>query len=108
MKVANRFIALCVLFVLMITLVVPIGTVRAAQPVESGGASPAQSELVSPEGFLNSDGTLKLDNSSSGSLDLKGWDVQIDPQRGPVFSQPKGEKASLFLDETPGEWEDLG
>jgi hypothetical protein len=41
---------------------------------------------VSLENLLNPDGTLKLDGSYSGALDLDGWQVDIDPERGPVFS----------------------
>lgn len=33
----------------------------------------ADSKGVSPEGMLNADGTLKLDGSFSGALDLSGW-----------------------------------
>ena len=36
--------------------------------------------------FLNPDGTLKLDGSYSGLIDLKPWHVRLDPSHGPVLS----------------------
>ncbi|MBI5294995.1 MAG: S-layer homology domain-containing protein [Chloroflexi bacterium] len=57
-------------------------------------------DLTSPDGMLNPDGTLKLDGSFSGTLDLKGYNVQLDPQRGPVFSQVNAPAM--------GNWENLG
>jgi hypothetical protein len=48
-------------------------------------AHAAQAKGVSPEGMLNSDGTLNLSKGFSGTLDLSGYSVQIDSQRGPVF-----------------------
>jgi len=35
---------------------------------------------------LNDDGSLKLDGNFSGSLDLSGWNVELDPVKGPVFA----------------------
>jgi hypothetical protein len=54
-------------------------------PVPVAQAMPAAA-LAAPESFLNADGTLNLDGSFSGSLNLTGWNVQIDPRRGPVFA----------------------
>ena len=61
------------------------------QPTSPAGAqatSPGQPQnnLVPARGLLNLDGSLRLDAKSSGSLDLKGWDVHIDPRHGPVFA----------------------
>ena len=52
------------------------------------GVFPAGASKSNPagSGFLNPDGTLKLDGSVSGPLNLQGWDVQLDEKRGPVFS----------------------
>ncbi|MBI5030659.1 MAG: hypothetical protein HZB51_09035 [Chloroflexi bacterium] len=65
----------------------------------------AQAQNVSPEKFLNDDGTLNLDGTFNGSLDLSGWNVQLDPTRGPVFnpgsSQPAAPSAA-------GAWSNLG
>ena len=48
------------------------------------GTKPAQAsaplaiEATSQESFLNPDGTLKLDGDFKGTLDLEGWDVNMD------------------------------
>jgi hypothetical protein len=63
----------------------------------------AGSEGVSPTGHLNPDGSLHLDGNFSGSFDLDGWDVQMDPVHGPVF-QPANAPSALAL----GEWASLG
>lgn len=36
--------------------------------------------------MLKADGTLDLEKGVSGTLDLAGWDVTLDPARGPVFT----------------------
>jgi len=92
-------------FVIMLSLVLGLALIPAsasAQPA-SRAASPAV-DKVSPEGFLNPDGTLRLDRKSSGQLNLSGWDVQLDPQRGPLFAPPPVPLASLTL----GHWDDVG
>jgi hypothetical protein len=67
-------------------------------------ATPARAEkgdLISvTDAMLNADGTLNLPPNFSGSLDLGGWDVQLDVARGPVFRPPQ---ASI-----PGAWSALG
>lgn len=74
------------------------------------GVFPAGASKPNPAGnrFLNPDGTLKLDGSVSGSLDLAGWDVQVDPERGPIFSPKKSD--SFLPSQTPktGDWFALG
>jgi len=60
-----------------------------------------ESALTSPSGMLNPDGTLKLDGSFSGNLNLEGWNVALDPKRGPVLSP----QASSV---TGGDWQALG
>jgi len=74
----------------------------------------AQSELSSAgethlsTSFINRDWTLNLNGTDPGSIDLQGWEVQIDQQCGPVFS-PKGDKASFpLLQPAPGDWAALG
>ncbi|MCQ3939392.1 MAG: hypothetical protein DPW18_20465, partial [Chloroflexi bacterium] len=62
-----------------------------AAPAQPAFASPPQSsgdesKGVSPEKFLNPDGTLNLNGDFSGTFDLEGWDVQLDPAKGPLFS----------------------
>lgn len=64
----------------------------------------AQANGVSPEKFLNPDGTLNLDGSFRGALDLSGYHVTIDPQRGPILDTNNSSKASLVA----GDWHNLG
>ena len=68
-------------------------------------AAGASEKGISPEAFLNTDGTLNLTRESSGSFDLTGWDVQLDAQRGPVFSRQNKVSASLAAF---GEWTNVG
>lgn len=49
-------------------------------------ADEANHKGVSPEAYLNPDGTLNTGGNVDGSFDLDGWDVQLDPALGPVFS----------------------
>ncbi|MEX1071893.1 MAG: sortase [Anaerolineales bacterium] len=41
---------------------------------------------LSPQAFLNPDGTLSLPANFSGAFDLTGWDVRLDGLKGPVLS----------------------
>ncbi len=41
------------------------------------------------DAMLHEDGSLNLPPGFSGSLDLDGWDVQLDTTRGPVFRPPQ-------------------
>jgi hypothetical protein len=63
----------------------------------------AETGEASPSSYLNLDGTLNLDGNFSGSFDLQGWDVQMDPMLGPVF-QPTDAPSTLAL----GQWASLG
>jgi N-acetylneuraminic acid mutarotase len=55
------------------------------------GAAPAQLTQAgpdgggAPEGLLNPDGTLDLSTGFQGTLDLRGWEVTMDSQRGPIL-----------------------
>lgn len=53
--------------------------------------------------MLNPDGTLNLSPGFRGSLDLHGWEVQLDDKRGPRFS-PSGKMAEAA---TTGTWYQL-
>ena len=53
-----------------------------AAPLANGSGDVDVANLLNPDGTLNTSGV-------SGSLALGGWDIQLDPQRGPVFS-PSG------------------
>ena len=83
------FFALC----LALNLVGTPQTFAYAKAVE-------KTELISPEELLNPDGTLNLDGSFSGTLNLDGYNVSMDPKRGPVFSQ-----ANIPAE---GDWDSLG
>ena len=61
---------------------------------------PTSAASTSPEGLLNPDGTLNMNKAFTGTLDIAGWNVQMDPLRGPVFSS-----ATLAA---PGEWANVG
>ena len=63
-------------------LTVALGTAT-AQPIQAELADP--SGTVSPEGLLNSDGTLDLSTGFEGVLDVSGWQVALDDERGPVL-----------------------
>ncbi len=56
--------------------------------------------LISPEPYLNADGTLNVPEGLTGSINLDGWDVTIDPQRGPLFAP--------ITAPAEGDWEALG
>ena len=71
---------------------------------------------TSNSGFLNEDGTLKLDGRAPASFQpfdtaqggFDGWDVQLDPERGPIFSPKDREAFSPLADTTAGNWSALG
>jgi len=62
-------------------LAVAVGT--APPPARSVQAAPGGP--VSPEGLLNPDGTLDLSTGFQGTVDLRGWQVTLDGERGPVL-----------------------
>jgi hypothetical protein len=43
-------------------------------------------QALPAEDLLNPDGTLRLDGTFTGALDIKGWNVTLDPDNGPIFS----------------------
>ncbi len=61
--------------------------VLALLPVSAPPVAAAEPTL---HDLLNPDGTLRLDGMFSGALDLDGWQVQLDPARGPVFAPAAG------------------
>jgi hypothetical protein len=58
--------------------------------------------------LLNADGTLRLDGDLSGALDLSGWDVRLDPDRGPLFTSSAREQTPSMNAPASGHWGDLG
>ena len=89
-----------------------IVTLVLAMFVDVFGITPVQAgtdvinEVIAVNDYLNTDGTLKLDNNVSGSLDLQGWDVNMDSQKGPVFTSI--DYSSQPDLQTEGNWENLG
>jgi len=60
-------------------------------------ASAETIKFFSSAGFLNPDGTLKLDSSVSGSLNLQSRNVRIDDEHHPVFSPKNIELLSPLM-----------
>jgi LPXTG-site transpeptidase (sortase) family protein len=73
---------LFMLVALNIGVTVPVGAAdNASSAIAGGNLIPVQPSM------LKADGTLNLSNGAiGGALDLRGWDVTLDPKRGPVFS----------------------
>jgi hypothetical protein len=71
---------------LILCLVVLLSLLGGGQGIghAKGQKTTAKPFLISNDA-LNPDGTLKLDGSYMGSIDLRNWDVQLDPNNGPVF-----------------------
>src|SRR6186997_1249828 len=69
---------------LLVSLVAALLVVIAL--VGSFGIPIARAGMLSPRELLNTDGTLNLTTGKAGALDLRGWDVILDPQRGPLLS----------------------
>ena len=46
----------------------------------------ADAKTLSPDEILNSDGTLNLTQGQVGTVDVRGWNITLDPQRGPVLA----------------------
>jgi|GEM_PF-4082310 len=43
------------------------------------------SQTTPPDALIAPDGTLRLDGAFTGAVDLSGWHVTLDPERGPIF-----------------------
>ncbi len=61
----------------------------------SFGIPLARAGWLAPNQVLNPDGTMKLNTEQSGAVDVRGWNVQLDPQRGPVFA-PQAPTADIW------------
>ncbi len=95
----TKLIHIFILAVVLFGLFIPTQTPQAqAKPGET-----ASSNEISPEELLNPDGTLSLDGSFNGALDLSGYSVAMDPLRGPVF----GAEESM-LSVPSDEWDNIG
>jgi len=78
--------------ILLIFLLTGLLAVTPPTPTRAATASAVD------ESMLNADGTLNMSKLPAGSIDPSGWDVNLDPTRGPVFSPIASE----------GNWSDLG
>ncbi|MCS6888813.1 MAG: hypothetical protein NZQ09_11435, partial [Chloroflexus sp.] len=63
---------------LVLVLVGAAAVAPKVKPVAAATATPVAA-------LLNADGTLRVDGAVTGALDLTGWDVALDPARGPVL-----------------------
>ena len=78
----------------LIAMLIAILFTMSGVPAQANGpAAPPDSDLtlsapagaVSPEGLLNPDGTLDMSTGFQGALNLRGWKVILDGERGPVL-----------------------
>jgi trimeric autotransporter adhesin len=95
----NKIAHILVLAAFLCGLLTPASAAQAAVQMP-----PAKGVLAAPGGFLNPDGTLKLDGSFSGSLDLSSYNVSLDPARGPVFGPAAGGAASPAAAPATNHW----
>jgi len=84
-------------FLNIIVLIALVFSLLAVSPAHFAQAQALASDAgIKPDAYVNPDGTLNLQSGLNGSLDLSGWDVTIDSQRGPVFNKPAaGQQAPL-------------
>jgi hypothetical protein len=81
----HRKLSVAVL-VLALLLILLSASAQAAPPISDlDGPSPVVG-TVSPAGLLNPDGTLDLSTGFQGTLDLRGWAVTLDGERGPALA----------------------
>ena len=76
-----------------------IGTLLLGNPTKA-----AKATAVSPQPLLNTDGTLQLDGAFNGVLDLQGYNVTLDPAKGPIFDPANTDAATTL----PGNWASVG
>ena len=88
-----------VIFHLFFTLLLVFAGSRLEITPARAATTALQAEGLSPAGLLNPDGTLRLDGAASGAINLSGWNVSLDPQRGPVFAPALA---------PAGEWDNVG
>ena len=63
--------------------------VEASAPAAAAAPEAAAAKEVPVETMLAPDGTLRLDGTFRGVVDISGWNVTLDPENGPVFT-PQG------------------
>lgn len=67
--------------------------------------APVAAQTLSVGSLLQSDGTLNLETAADGALDVRDWNVRLDPHCGPVLSKIN---AAPSADDTWSELEDSG
>jgi N-acetylneuraminic acid mutarotase len=92
----RRLFAKALYLLFVIALLVALLGAAPAQPIQAAPA--ALPGATSPEGLLNPDGTLDMAAGFQGTLDLSGWQVTLDGERGPVLKPA----ASSAAPSTPG------
>jgi len=88
----------------LVAFLVGLLTVTPASPA----AASTEQRGASPDGFINPDGTLNTKENFSGSFDLAGWNVQMDPQRGPVFNKVEPSRNVNTPLASTGQWANVG
>jgi len=63
--------------------------VEASAPAAAAAPEAAAAKEAPVETMLAPDGTLRLDGTFRGMVDISGWNVTLDPENGPVFT-PQG------------------
>ena len=84
----------------MILLLLALLTPQVVMP------APARANASFVNRAINSDGTLNLSADLHGNLDLTGWQVKLDRQRGPILRPDRAPAAVPLLD--LGVWSALG
>src|SRR5262245_22249832 len=75
------------LFLIALLFTVLTLSLMMAQSSRASTVAPIQSGATIPvEALLKTDGTLALPQGVSGTLDLAGWNVKLDLERGPVLT----------------------
>lgn len=72
---------------LMLLFLVPQESVQARSTFVRVPAPAAPGREIQVESLLNPDGTFPIPKGLSGELDVQGWDLTLDPKRGPVASR---------------------
>ncbi len=98
----NTFFRSLVIVSLAFAVVAPSSAALGATPQTA-----RRTEL--PAGLLKADGSLNAASGFNGALSVRGWDVRLDAQRGPMFSPAAVDgPASIGALAASGQWAKLG
>ena len=101
----QQFVRILVLAVLLTGSMVPAAAAQAATTAS------LQANSVPLATLLNADGTLKHGGSFQGSYSVSNYNVQMDPQRGPVFDPQQSGANAPYLGGGGGgssQWSQMG